>query len=115
MQIFVKTCTLFFFNELWILSGNMSWPIFQVGDFVFAKMRRSQYSSLETLWPAVVKSIIVARGINFYTVELYGNKGTMEYVSVLDLRKPTEQIMEWGSIIDYELRAAIVQLRRDMG
>lgn len=93
----------------------MSWPIFKVGDYVFAKMRRSHYSSLETLWPAVVKSIIVSRGINFYTVELYGNKGTMEYVSVLDLRKPTEAIMEWGSIIDYELRAAIVQLRRDMG
>lgn len=93
----------------------MSWPIFKVGDFVFAKMRRSKYSSLETLWPAIVKSIIVVRDINMYTVELYGNKGTMEYVSVLNLRKPTEEIMEWGSIIDYELRAAIVQLRRDMG
>lgn len=93
----------------------MSWPIFKVGDLVFAKVRRSKYSSLETLWPAIVKSIIVVRDINFYTVELYGNKGTMEYVSVLDLRKPTEQIMEWGSIIDYEFRAAIVQLRKDMG
>lgn len=93
----------------------MSWPIFQVGDFVFAKMRPSKHSSLETLWPAVVKSIIVVRDINLYTVELYGNKGTMEYVSVIDMRKPTEQIMEWGSIIDLELRAAIVQFRRDMG
>lgn len=114
MENFVKTCTLFCFNELGIFSGSMSWPIFDVGDFVFVKMRRSRFYSLETLWPAVVIKVISVRGVNLYNVHLYRGKGIMEYVSVLQMRVPTDDIMEWGSLTDYELRAAILELKKDM-
>lgn len=79
----------------------MTWPIYEVGDFVFVKTNRF---SFDTYWPAVT------REANLYAVQLFGRRGIVDY-RILDLHPPTDSLMEWEGSAEVEFWFAILVLR----